>query len=86
MQSKSVRRTCACGLHVGVQEERAYLTLEDLSSRWKVNVNWVYKNHRRIGLVAMKPGGQKLRFPLDCLIAWESKHQFETANQGSTDA
>lgn len=83
MNQKPTYQPCVCGLHPRAAENLVFLTLDDLSSRWKVSTNWVYKNHKRIGLPAIKPGGQKLRFPLDCLVAWEARVQSMTVIERS---
>lgn len=72
MRRELTNQVCVCGLHLSASRERVYLSLDDLSSRWKVTPGWVYKNHKRIGLPSIKPGGQLLRFPVECLAAWES--------------
>lgn len=75
-------RSCVCGLHDVTCPDREYLTLQELASRWKVSPGWIYKNRKRIGIPSIKPGGQVLRFPLDCLLAWEHKIQSGTVNGG----
>lgn len=77
---------CVCGRHVKRPDSTVFLSRDELSSRWKVSAGWIYKNHKRLGLPAIKLGGQKLRFPLDCLLAWESKEQSETASKRSANA
>jgi hypothetical protein len=50
-----------------------FLTVEELSDRWKKSVQWIYSNYRRIGLKVL-PVGQQLRFPLEEVESWEQSH------------
>lgn len=50
-----------------------FLTVEELSNRWKKSVQWIYSNYRRIGLKVL-PVGQQLRFPLEEVESWEQSH------------
>lgn len=52
-----------------------FLTVPDLSERWKKSDKWIYSNYRRIGLRVLLVG-QQLRFPLEEVEAWEQSHLF----------
>lgn len=52
----------------------AFLTIEELSKRWKVATHWLYANHRVLGIPTLHIG-RRLRFPLKGIEEWEMQCQ-----------
>lgn len=55
----------------GINDE--LLTIDQLAVRWKKSKAWIYSNHHRLGIPVLHIG-QQLRFPIEGVLAWESKN------------
>jgi predicted DNA-binding transcriptional regulator AlpA len=47
-----------------------FLTVEQLADRWQVTAQWIYSNHRALGVPKTRLG-RKLRFEREKIRSWE---------------